>query len=61
MRIIKFKRPDDTIYCGGQVIHQGNINPDKYDELMKISPAFGDHFEVIDQEEKKDKPKAEKP
>ena len=51
-RIIQFKRPEDTINCGGQVIHQGNITPEKYDELVKIAPAHADHFNVIEEEEK---------
>lgn len=63
MRVIKFKRPDDSLIVGGQTFNQSNITPARYDELLAIAPGFADHFDVIEEEKKKadDKPKAEKP
>jgi hypothetical protein len=61
MRKIQFKREGDTINCGGQVIHQGNITPEKYDELVKIAPAHADHFDVIDEEVEEKPAKPVKP
>jgi hypothetical protein len=65
MRKITFKNPNDTLYCGGQVIHQGNITPEKFDELVAIAPGHADHFivtEVSDKPEKESKtPKDSKP
>lgn len=51
MRKIEFKNPNDTIHCGGQVIHQGNITPEKYDELVKLAPSHADLFNVIEKKE----------
>jgi hypothetical protein len=59
MRKIEFKNPDATLYCGGQVIHQGNITPEKYDELVKFAPGHADHFIVTEVAEKENKPAKE--
>lgn len=61
MRKVRFKKQDDTIHCGGQVIHQGNITPEKYDELVKIAPAHADLFIVTDVPAKAQKEEPEQP
>lgn len=47
-RTITFKRADDSINIGGQVIRQHNITPELYDYLVSVSPAHADHFDVVE-------------
>ena len=51
MKKVTFKRPDEQIKIGGQVIGAWNITPEKYDELVAIAPGHADHFNVIEVDE----------
>ena len=61
MRKILFKDPAGSITVGGQTFHQGNITPAIYDALIEMAPAHKDHFEVVEEKQAEEKPKAVKP
>lgn len=48
-KIIKFKKPGDSITIGGQRFDQSNITPELHKGLVEAYPHLADHFEEIEQ------------
>ena len=50
MKIIKFKKPGDSITIGSQRFDQNNITPEIHKGLVEAFPHLADQFEEIERE-----------
>lgn len=48
-KIIKFKKPGESITIGSQRFDQNNITPEVHKALVEMNPALAELFEEIDQ------------
>lgn len=48
----QFKDPSaQIVLIGGEVVHAGNLTEEKYEQLINLSPAHADQFEVVKEKE----------